>query len=1035
MKLTQTEIEFFRNNPENITQELLQELRKTKEGKEIQLQLLDMPRDDEMYYLDQYGQRISYNGNRALKKPFTQHNLSEIHEQELQKCLEDIHYFKDNYIKIVTPKDGVQFPDIRDYQNDFLDVVSGEYSDIVCLMPRQCCQGGTKLTVKIWEGFRVITFKELFEIQKEGNTNLVNYIDYQKEKFTESYNVQNIEILTPSGYESVEYLHKTVPFKKIKITLENNYELQCSELHSLILSNSKEIYQKDSLGKYIKTEEGNFKVISVQDLKTKEVMYDISLKSKEEVYYSNGILSHNSGKSVSTQIYLQYLYVFQKNINIGICQNKGQTQREFLDKTKQILINLPIWMQPGTYVWNKGNIKSDTNINILTDSPSQDAYRGYSINCLSQDSIVSVYDTMNSYYSDITLEELFEKAEVNNLRFLLKTQNSYQNFLGIRRSLNTGLKILTTNGEIHCTKEHLIKNGEKFIKAETLKVNDFIDSQKVLEITETPLQYFYDPIEVQGGNTYTSGNFEHHNCLVVDECLSKDETITIRNKINSYEEIIKLGNFWNSLETSEKSVNQKFTEEYEVLTKNGFKDFQGIKRTPKNKSIQIIFEDDSGIRVTENHEFHPKINVNSLSNGDILQNKIIKEIKHLEHPEEYFYDLLDVQDGHHYTQTGLEHENCQFIKTSVWEEFQDSIFPSQSGLAWTKNILLSTQNGQNHFYDIVQGQRKGTNGYEPFEVPWTKPPRYKKDGTLYTNEEFKKDIIAKNGEVHFNQNYQNEFVGSSMTLLKQETLENLKPKKPEYIRDNKLKVYQDPVEGERYIMTVDAQKDGTDYFTVNIIKITQFPFEQVQCQRLQVNYLLMPEYLYDWQCSYNYQYVIIENNEGQGQSVQDVLYTEYEYENLHFDMKLNTKTRKKKEHPGFRTTKGNRPILLITMKTFLEEEKLIIHDLDLIEEFKHFLLINGKYQADDGYHDDLVMGLSFLFVPFIDSQNFNDFGEVLGQLFDKDLDQDYNFMDNIVFGDFDQEYTEEREHFNGFSEFDGIDYSHNYGNFQESEEF
>jgi hypothetical protein len=101
---------------------------------------------------------------------------------------------------------------------------------------------------------------------------------------------------------------------------------------------------------------------------------------------------------------------------------------------------------------------------------------------------------------------------------------------------------------------------------------------------------------------------------------------------------------------------------------------------------------------------------------------------------------------------------------------------------------------------------------------------------------------------------------------------------------------------------------------------------------------------------------------------------------MHFD----AKQRQKKEHPGFRTTKSNRPVLLSTMQSFIEEGKLIIHDRDLIEEFKHFILINGKYQADDGYHDDLVMSTSFLFVPFIDIKNFDGFREVINALFDKD---------------------------------------------------
>lgn len=479
-------------------------------------------------------------------------------------------------------------------------------------------------------------------------------------------------------------------------------------------------------------------------------------------------------------------------------------------------------------------------------------------------------------------------------------------------------------------------------------------------------------------------------------------------------------------------VNNRFL----IETPSGFQEFLGVRKT-KNTGLKLIFQD-SELECTHDHLFQEGNSfkkAKEFKKGELLQDKKILNIQELSEEQDYF-DPVEVQGNHTYIQDGLIHHNClvvdeaAFIRTSVWEEFQDSIFPSQSGLAWKKNILLSTQNGQNHFYDIVQGAREDSNGFVPYETHWTEPPRYKQDGSLYTPEEFKKDTIQKYGEIYFNQNYANSFIGSSMTLLNQETLESLTSTPELYLRDDKLRIYKEPEKGEKYIMTVDGQKDGTDYFTVQVFKITNFPFEQVQAQRLQVNYLLMPDFLLEWQESYNYQYIIIENNEGQGQSVQDVLYLEHEYENIHFDKKQNTKIRQNKEHPGFRTTRGNRPVILNTLKTFLEEEKLIIHDQDLIEELHHFLLIKNKYQADDGYHDDMIMGQAFLFQPFIDIKNFDGFREVIQALYDKDSDSDFDFMDSIVFGSFDQEYVED----DLFNDFGGdLSYGNQYS-YEESSE-
>lgn len=256
MKLSRQEIKALREEPELITPDLIQSLRQTgNKGKHQALQLLDMPKNQEQYYLDQFGNRIAFNGNRGLKSAYTQHQLLPIHEEEIQKCQTDIHYFKANYIQIITPK-GVDFPQTRSYQDEFLDVVSDDDNvDICALMPRQ------------------------------------------------------------------------------------------------------------------------------------------------------------SGKSVSTQIYLAWIYVFRKDLNMGIVQNRGKTAREFLDKTKQIIINLPIWMQPGTEVWNKTEIENEAGVKIMTDVPSVDSFRGSTISCLSQDSKIRVFDKYENRYRMITMRELYDTCE------------------------------------------------------------------------------------------------------------------------------------------------------------------------------------------------------------------------------------------------------------------------------------------------------------------------------------------------------------------------------------------------------------------------------------------------------------------------------------------------------------------------------------------------------------------------------------------------------------------------------------------------
>lgn len=571
---TKEVIKNLKDNKDQITPELLEKLRSTgNDGKQIALDILDIKKDSEEYYLDAFDNRISFYGNRRLKKAFTKCNLSEIHIIEIKKCASDINYFKDNYIKIKTKK-GVNFPDLRKYQDEYIETLSNENnSDTIGLMGRQ------------------------------------------------------------------------------------------------------------------------------------------------------------SGKSVSTGIYLAHLYNFKKDLSMGVVANRGSTAREILNTVKNIIISIPIWMQQGTEIWNKGSIENESMMRILTDVPTADAFTGF-----------------------------------------------------------------------------------------TMAV------------------------------------------LVVDECA----------------------------------------------------------KIPKNR----------------------------------------------------------------------------------WDEFADSIFPSQSGLSWKKNIIISTAYGMNHYYELVEGARKGTNGMVIYEVDWKDVPRYDEKGNLMSPEEFQKRIIDKYGVIYFNQNYANQFLGSSHTLISSEKLNSMKHGNFEELRDGKLKIYKYPKENHQYIMSVDAAKDGTDAFAIQIIDITDFNFEQVASAQLQIDYLLMPEFIDEWGRFFNYAYLIIENNEGAGQSIADQMYQSYEYENLHFDKDVGRN--RKKKYPGFRTTTKTRKLILQTLKLFIENNKLKIYDKATINEFYQFILINNKFQADNGAKDDMIMSLAIIFAPFCNSKNFEDMKKIVTGLYnnEQNVEKSESFANLFTLCDF-----------------------------------
>ncbi len=182
---------------------------------------------------------------------------------------------------------------------------------------------------------------------------------------------------------------------------------------------------------------------------------------------------------------------------------------------------------------------------------------------------------------------------------------------------------------------------------------------------------------------------------------------------------------------------------------------------------------------------------------------------------------------------------------------------------------------------------------------------------------------------------------------------------------------------------MDSSKDGVDDFSINVIDITKFPFEQVADANLQVDYLIMPEVLDQLGRYYNNALMIIENNSGDGQSIADTLWSIYNYENMYRDKNIDGKPGFKK-FTGFRTTPKSRSVILGTLKAFLEEDKLILNSETSLQQLYTFTKNDsGKYVAQDGYKDDNVMSLAVSFAPFMNSITFDDY-----ELFTKELRND-----------------------------------------------
>ena len=86
--------------------------------------------------------------------------------------------------------------------------------------------------------------------------------------------------------------------------------------------------------------------------------------------FSIVLACRQSGKSISSVIYLLWYAIFHPEKTIAVLANKGATAREMLARVTLALENLPFFLQPGCKALNKGSIEFSNNSRIIAAATS-----------------------------------------------------------------------------------------------------------------------------------------------------------------------------------------------------------------------------------------------------------------------------------------------------------------------------------------------------------------------------------------------------------------------------------------------------------------------------------------------------------------------------------------------------------------------------------------------------------------------------------------------------------------------------------------
>jgi hypothetical protein len=297
-------------------------------------------------------------------------------------------------------------------------------------------------------------------------------------------------------------------------------------------------------------------------------------------------------------------------------------------------------------------------------------------------------------------------------------------------------------------------------------------------------------------------------------------------------------------------------------------------------------------------------------------------------------------------------------------EFYTSTYPVVSSGKDTKIIVTSTANGiGNTFYKIWEGAIQGVNEFNPFRVDWWDVPG--------RDENWKQQTIANTSQLQFDQEFGNTFFGTGDTLINAETLMGFRAEPyKKALEGGDLLIYEEPVKGHEYIMTVDVSKGrGQDYSTFNLIDISVRPFSQVAVYRNNtISPLLFPNIIYKYAKVYNDAYAVVESND-QGAVVCNGLYHDLEYENVHVESAV------KANAIGIEINRKTKRLGCSAIKDILENNKLKIVDENTILEISTFVAKGQSYEASDGNHDDLMMNL-VMFGYFSSTQYFGDMTDI-----------------------------------------------------------
>lgn len=323
------------------------------------------------------------------------------------------------------------------------------------------------------------------------------------------------------------------------------------------------------------------------------------------------------------------------------------------------------------------------------------------------------------------------------------------------------------------------------------------------------------------------------------------------------------------------------------------------------------------------------------------------------------------------------HPNLKWEKIKSIEDSENEVYDFSldhiEDDKWCHSVLYNgivghqTPRGLNMFFKFWTDAKAQRNDFIPYEIHWSQVPG--RDG------DWERKQRAVLGDAVFNQEYNTTFLGSTNTLISGEKLATLAYQEP-INKYSDMIIYQEPIvesfddetgrqltTNHIYVITVDVSEGkNLDYSAFSVFDVSTMPYRQVATYRNNaIPPMLYPTIIKSCAEYYNNAFVLVEINNNP--HVANILSDDLGYENL---LKVSTGNKKgqtlslgfgKGVAMGLKMSPLVKRLGCSTLKTLVENDKLIVSDFETISELTTFVQEGPSYRAEEGCNDDLAITL------------------------------------------------------------------------------